>query len=104
MPYFFDSDSCWSLRLSLELGHVLLLSLRNDVVALHVRADLIRNFFEDLFGQITPGDGLVELYELDDITGNTLAHRILQRAIVAIELIHLLEVCIAHSNNDDGTG
>ena len=40
--------------------------------ALHVSADLLRNFLEDLFSQVTHPHALVELYELHNISSSLL--------------------------------
>ena len=67
----------------------------------HVRADLSWHFLEDFFGKVTSSQRLIELYELDNITGNGLTLRIPQWTIVAIKLFHSFEVSAAYTHDDD---
>ena len=74
---------------------------RIDTIALHVRADLLRDLLEDLFGQIATSDTLVELHELDDIASGCLSSRVTKTASIAIEGLHRREISPADTNDDD---
>jgi hypothetical protein len=49
------------------------------------------------------GFGLVVLNKLDDVTLNSKAPVVAQDSVVAVKLLHVGEICVAHTNNDDGT-
>ena len=85
-----------------KLPHVLGLSDGVEAGTLHIGADLIGNFLEHLLGKISSGHGLIELDELDDIAGDSLACRVSERTVIAIQLVHHREVCITDSNDNDG--
>lgn len=72
--------------------------------ALHKGAKLRWHLFEDLLGEVTPGACLVELNELHDVARTGLAARVLQHAIITIELFHGVEVSLTDSNDDDRDG
>lgn len=84
--------------------HVLLDRIRLEADALHVRADLFRNFFEHLLCQVSHAHALVELYELNDVAGALLPSRVAQLTVVAIELLHRREVRIADTDYDNRAG
>jgi len=77
-----------SLLRDLDLLEALGLSVGNVARTLHEATDLSWHFFENLFSQVAPGNSCVELDELDNVSGNGLAHRVPKGAIVAIELLH----------------
>ena len=88
-----------SLLCSLEL---LRLSHGLDAHALHVGAHLIRNLFEHLLVEVAAGHACVELNELDDIASGRDAASIPETAVVAIQLLHGAEVCVAYAHDNDG--
>ena len=66
--------------------HVHALSLRDwiEADALHVGADLLRDFFEDLLGQVAHPHALVELHKLDNVSSAFLAARVTKAPAIAI--------------------
>ena len=72
--------------------------------AFHVGADLLGDLLEDLLGQVAPAHALVELDELDDVSGALLPSRVSKPATITVKLFHRPEIGIAHANNDDGAG
>ena len=58
---------------SLLRHHVLLNGHRFEANTLHIRADLFRDFLEDLLSQIAHPHALVELHELHNVSSALLA-------------------------------
>ena len=85
-----------------DLLDVLLESDGLEAGALHVRANLVWHFNEDLLSKVTALDALVELDKLHDVASYSLSLLIAKWSIVAIKLFHSRKVSIAHTNNDDG--
>eukprot|EP00353_Schmidingerella_taraikaensis_P017755 CAMPEP_0185601902 /NCGR_PEP_ID=MMETSP0436-20130131/1398_1 /TAXON_ID=626734 ORGANISM="Favella taraikaensis, Strain Fe Narragansett Bay" /NCGR_SAMPLE_ID=MMETSP0436 /ASSEMBLY_ACC=CAM_ASM_000390 /LENGTH=134 /DNA_ID=CAMNT_0028231935 /DNA_START=108 /DNA_END=512 /DNA_ORIENTATION=+ len=72
-----------------------------NAAVLHVADELIGDLLQDLLGQVTTHHCLIELDELDDIALTWLPVAVLETTTVTIEFFHGIEVCVAHTDNDD---
>ena len=80
--------------------HLLLDGHAGLVVHLHVADELLRNFFKDLFGEVSTADGILEFDELNDIASCNLTTRA-QAAAIAIKFLHRAKVSIADADDND---
>ena len=88
----------------ISLGQLLVECNRVYAVAFHVGADLVRHLFEHFFIQSSASHTLIELDELDDVSGYELAVGVSEADLVAVQLFHEGEISVAHANDDDGAG
>ena len=71
------------------------------VYILHIGADLVWDFFENLIGEVSTGRRCVVLHELHDLSHASLSHIVSENSIVTIELFHGGEVGFTYAHNYD---
>lgn len=84
-----------------ELGHVDLLCLRAEANLLHVEANLLGDLLQYLLGEVAIPLAVKETHELDDVSRCYVTSNVPQKPIITIELLHVWEICISNSNDDD---
>ena len=70
---------------------------------LHIETELFRNLTKHLLSEVAFPDSLVEPYELDDVASGWPPVVICQQLIVAIQLLHQLELFAFTDANDNNT-
>lgn len=80
-----------------------LVYLQLDFVLHEVRNDLLRDLFQNLFGEslLATVPVVIKLDELDDVSSGWPALRVPEDDIISVELDHLFEVAVAKPNDDD---
>lgn len=71
---------------------------------LHVGDELVWHLLENLLSEVTPCQGLVELYKLDDVARRRLSAAVSETTAIAIELLHGGKVGAADSHDNYGAG
>ena len=77
-------------------------SLWLEALVLHECADLVWNLLEHLLCKVASLHALSELHELDNVSLHFPARSIAETLAISIELLHGIEVGIAHADDDDG--
>ena len=69
--------------------------------SLHVLTELSRNFFQNLFCEITHSHRLIKSHKLDYVSRTRPLRVISKQRTIAIKLVHTAEVCVTYTDNND---